>query len=83
MAAQCVRSASQTSDLQFRACLLAIAQQWLDLASEEDGLWLSYRLIETTIGYELRDQFELPQELPDRMLALLLQLDGGPAQMLR
>jgi hypothetical protein len=29
------------------------------------------------IGQELRDQFELPRELPDQMLALLLQLDGG------
>jgi hypothetical protein len=84
MAAQCLRVAHQTSDLQFRACLLAIAQKWQELAcEEEEGQSETFLHIETMIGQELRDQFELPHELPDRMLALLAQLDGGAGNMLR
>jgi hypothetical protein len=37
LAAQCLAFAEQTSDLNVRAKLVAMAQKWLDLASDEFG----------------------------------------------
>jgi hypothetical protein len=35
-----------------------------------------YRDIQVRIGQALRLQYELPQELPDRLLTLLMQVTG-------
>jgi hypothetical protein len=81
LAATCLALAKQTSDLRLHAFLLALAQQWLDLAelgSHQQDVWneaAHFCAIQTTIGRELRAQHEPPQELPYRILMLLMQLD--------
>jgi hypothetical protein len=83
MAAECLAVAKQTCDLRVRASLLEMAQRWLELAelSEHDGRneALRLRALEAAIGQELRAFYKLPQELPHRLLTLLMQLDteGG------
>ena len=84
LAAQCLAVAKQTADLQVRAFLLEMAQKWIDLAElcEHDG-WneaLRLRALQAAIGKELRAQYELPRELPHRILTLLMQLNerGAP-----
>jgi len=77
-AAECLTLARQTSDLQVRAALLEIAQKRIDLAegSEHDA-WneaLRLRAFQAAIGEQLRAQYELPRELPHRILTLLMQL---------
>jgi hypothetical protein len=77
-AAECLTLARQTSDLQVRAALLEIAQKRIDLAevSEHDA-WneaLCLRAFQAAIGEQLRAQYELPRELPHRILTLLMQL---------
>jgi hypothetical protein len=79
-AAECLTLARHTSDLQVRASLLEIAQKRVDLAelSEHDP-WneaLRLRALQAAIGEKLRVQFELPRELPHRILTLLMQLNG-------
>jgi hypothetical protein len=55
-----------------------MAQTWLDLAErgpqKHDEATL--RAIRAKIGKELRAQYDLPQELPRRILTLLIQLDA-------
>jgi hypothetical protein len=80
LAAECLAAAKQTSDAPGRASLLEMAQQWLDLAerSEHDA-WntnLRLRALQAAIGEELRAHYELPRELPHRILTLLMQLNG-------
>jgi hypothetical protein len=83
LAAECLALAKQTSDVPARAFLLEMAQKWLESAerSEHDG-WnesLRLRALEATIGLELQAFYELPQDIPHRLLTLLMQLnaDGG------
>ena len=62
LAAQCLAFAEQTSDLNVRAKLVAMAQKWLDLANDEFGsheldAWnktFYHRAIQTKIGKEFR-----------------------------
>jgi hypothetical protein len=44
----------------------------------EQQQWLAtpYRDVQMQIGQALRLQYELPQDLPDRLLTLLMQLSG-------
>jgi hypothetical protein len=78
MAAECLAVARQTSDSGVRASLVEMAQKWLDLAerSEYEGWNESFRLhaLEAAIGQELRALYELPQNMPHRLLTLLMQL---------
>jgi hypothetical protein len=78
MAAECLTIARQTCDSGLRASLVEMAQKWLDLAerSEHDG-WneaLRLRALEAAIGQELRALYELPHNMPHRLLTLLMQL---------
>jgi hypothetical protein len=72
--------AKRASDVSVRAILIEIAWKWLDLAELNE--WDSWektrrvRDIQTNIGRELRAQFDLPQELPPPILALLVQIDA-------
>jgi len=80
MAVECLAVARQTSDSGVRASLVEMAQKWLDLAerSEYDG-WnesLRLRALEAAIGQELRALYELPYNLPHRLLTLLMQLNA-------
>jgi hypothetical protein len=81
LAAECLAAAKKTSDVQVRASLVEMAQKWLDLAERcEHDAWntnLRLRALQAAIGEELRAQYELPQELPHRILTLLMQLNEG------
>jgi hypothetical protein len=73
--------AKQMVDWKIRASVLGMTQRWLDLAEpreEPDALVkaLHSRPIQTQIGRELRAQYELPQELPHRILMLLVQINA-------
>jgi hypothetical protein len=80
LAAECLEVAKRTSDAGVRASLLEMAQRWLDLAELcEHDAWnqkLRLRALQAAIGKELRVHYELPQQLPHRILALLMQLTG-------
>jgi hypothetical protein len=80
LAAECLAAAKQTSDARPRASLLEMAQRWLDLAELcEHDAWnqpLRLRALQAAIGKELHVHYELPQQLPHRMLTLLMQLPG-------
>jgi hypothetical protein len=80
MAAECLAIAKQTSDLGVRASLVEMAQEWLDLAelSEHEGSneTLRIRTLEAAIGQELRALFQPPQDLPHRLLTLLMQFNA-------
>jgi hypothetical protein len=79
LAAECLAVAKQTSDFGVRASLLEMAQKWLDLAELcEHDAWnqaLRLRALQAAIGKELRVHYELPQQLPRRILTLLMQLN--------
>ena len=72
--------ARQTSDLRVRASLLEIAQKRIDVAElgehDTSNEALRLRALQAAIGEKLRVQFELPRELPHRILTLLVQLDA-------
>jgi hypothetical protein len=78
LAAECLALAKDISDADVRAFLLAMAQKWLDLAEiDERDNWervLRLRAIQTEIGQALRAEYDLPREVPHRILALLKQL---------
>jgi hypothetical protein len=73
--------AKRASDTNIRACLVEMAWKWLDLAElDEWNNWeKAWRVcaIQTNIGRKLRSQFELPQEMPPPILALLVQIDAA------
>jgi hypothetical protein len=80
MAAECLAAARQTFDSRVRASLVEMAQRWLDLAerSEHRG-WseaLRLRALVAALGQELRTIYVLPQNIPHRLLTLLMQLDA-------
>jgi hypothetical protein len=65
LAAQCLAFAEQTSDLNVRAKLVAMAQKWLDLANDEFGsheeldAWnktFYHRAVQTKIGQAFRER---------------------------
>ena len=72
--------AKLASDAKNRAFLVQMAWKWLDLAElDEWDNWekaLRLRAVQTKIGQELQAQYELPQELPHRLLTLLMQLNA-------
>jgi hypothetical protein len=72
--------AKQASDANIRALFVDMAWKWLDLAElDEWDNWekaLRRRAIQTKIGQELRAQYELPQELPGRILTLLMKINA-------
>jgi len=76
--AECLALAKQSSDTKVRASLLEMAHKWHELpdfGSHQD-VWTKtfyHRAIQRKIGQELRAQYELPKELPHRILTLLAQ----------
>jgi hypothetical protein len=80
LAAECLEVAKRTSHAGVRASLLEMAQKWLELAELcEHDAWnqkLRLRALQAAIGKELRVHYELPQQLPHGILALLMQLTG-------
>jgi hypothetical protein len=53
-------------------------QQWRrDLFFLQGGEAPPYRAIEMEIGKELRGRYEPPRELPHKLLALLMQMNGN------
>jgi hypothetical protein len=80
LASECLALARDTSDLQIRSSLLDMAQKWLDLAELcEHDAWnrsLRRRAIQSAIGKELQFLYGLPQPLPHRFLALLVQMNA-------
>jgi hypothetical protein len=72
--------AQQMTDWKIRASVLGMTQRWLDLAEtrEPDAFDKALRLraIQTKIGQDLRAQYLLPEELPHRLLTLLMQLNA-------
>ena len=79
LAAECLEVAKRTSDAGVRASLVEMAQRWLDLAELcEHDAWnqkLRLRALQAAIGKELRVHYELAQQLPHGILALLMQLN--------
>jgi hypothetical protein len=81
LAAEFMATARLITDSKIRASILALAQKWLDLAdrglSQQEALDRAacLRDIRTKIGQELLATYDLPQELPHRMLMLLMQLN--------
>jgi hypothetical protein len=72
--------AKRASDVKIRGLLVEMAWKWFDLAElDEWNNWeKAWRVcaIRTKIGRELRGQFELPQEMPLPILALLAEIDA-------
>jgi hypothetical protein len=72
--------ARQARDPSIRALLVDMAWKWIDLAElDEWDSWertLRLRAIQTKLGEALRAQYILPDELPHRMLTLLMQIDA-------
>jgi hypothetical protein len=85
LAAEFMATAQLITDSNIRAYILALAQKWLDLAEGGSGQLedleqaTCLRNIRIRIGQELRATYDLPPGLPDRMLALLMQLEGQQA----
>jgi hypothetical protein len=77
---ECLAMAKQASDANIRALLVEMAWKWFDLAElDEWNNWeRAWRVcaIRTKIGQKLRAQFDLPQEMPPPILALLVQIDA-------
>jgi hypothetical protein len=73
--------AQQMADWKTRAAVLGMTQRWLDLAELREPYALDKALrlqaIQRNIGRQLRAQFDLPQEIPHRVLTLLMQI-GAP-----
>src|SRR5258708_1412241 len=85
LAAERLIFAKQMADWKIRASVLGMTQRWLDLADpreEPDGLEkvLRLRAIQTRIGRELRALYELPRELPQGILTLLMQINAPHAR---
>jgi hypothetical protein len=72
---------AQTREI--RPSLVSVAEKWLDrttgeTASGQPGARTGdghYYVIQTNMGRELRAQFEVPQETPNELRTLLIQLD--------
>jgi hypothetical protein len=73
--------AKQMDDWRIRASVLGMTQRWLDLAQPGEPVALDKALrlhaIQANIGRELRGQFDLPRQMPHRILTLLIQI-GAP-----
>jgi hypothetical protein len=84
LAAEFMATAKLISDSNIRTSIVALAQKWLDLAErgsgepESSSRVVRLRAIQTSIGQELRAEYEWPPELSHRMLTLLMQLNAPP-----
>jgi hypothetical protein len=80
LAAERLIFAKQMDDWRIRAAVLGMTQRWLDLAQPREPVAfdkaLRLRAIQTNIGRALRAQFDLPREMPYRILTLLIQIDA-------
>src|ERR1700730_19229602 len=82
LAAEFMATARLITDSNIRASILALAEKWLDRAKRGSGQpealdrAACLRDLQTKIGQRLRANYDLPQELSDRMLALLMQLNA-------
>ena len=82
LAVQFMATARLITDANIRASILALAQKWLDFAERGSDRPEAFdraaclRDIQTKIGQQLRANYDLPQELSDGMLALLMQLNA-------
>jgi hypothetical protein len=72
--------AQQMADWKTRGAVLGMTQRWLDLAELREPYALDevlcLRSIQMKVGQELREHYELPQELPHGILTLLMQLNA-------
>jgi hypothetical protein len=72
--------AQQMADWAIRAPVLGITQRWLDLAELREPYALDkvlfLRSFQMKVGRELREHYELPEELPHGILTLLMQLNA-------
>jgi hypothetical protein len=81
-AVEFMATARLITESNIRASILALAQKCLDRAERGSGepghldRAACIRDIQTKIGQALRANYELPQELSDRMLALLTQFNA-------
>jgi hypothetical protein len=82
LAVEFMATARLITDSNIRASILALAQKWLDLAIRASNQPEAFdraaclRDIQKNIGQRLRANYDLPQELSDRMLALLMQINA-------
>jgi hypothetical protein len=80
VAAECLVTARQTFDLGIRASLVDMAQRWLERAECSDYTGrndaLRHRALAAAIGQELRTIYKVPENIPHRLLAILIQLDA-------
>jgi hypothetical protein len=78
LAADCLVTARQTSDLKIRVFLVEMAQKWLDRVDFADRQNADqHRVIQEAIGDQLRQLHRLTNALPPHLLALLATLNGG------
>jgi hypothetical protein len=72
--------AKQASNASIRALLVEMAWKWLDLTEldEWNNFEKAWRVcaIQMKIGREIRAQLDVPQEMPHRILALLMRIDA-------
>ena len=77
LAAECLAVAQHITDINIRASLLGMAQRWLERAElrthQTDEA--DFQAIQMEIGKELRLLYDLPEEIPYRILVLLMQLN--------
>jgi hypothetical protein len=80
LADQCLVLAKQATRAATRNSMVAMAHAFFDLAEREElnilRESLRLRALQNNIGQELRAHYELPQELPPRILTMLMQLTG-------
>jgi hypothetical protein len=77
LAARYLAIANQTVDPKVRLFLIGMAQRWFDLAERDEDETLRGQTVQAAIAEELRLTRELPEKIPNWMLALLMQIDGG------
>jgi hypothetical protein len=75
-AAECLAVARKSSP-QVHANLIAVAQNWLDLADCAERRALNHHAIQALIGEQLRELYKISSALPPHLLALLAQLNHG------
>jgi hypothetical protein len=84
MAAACEAWAKNISDLAQQCAFKRAAQNWRERAVQEQESrpfrhWeprVDYREMQIKIGRELQAQFDLPNDMPHQILALLMQLNN-------
>jgi uncharacterized membrane protein len=67
------------SSVQIAYLVGTIAVEFMTPSKPRDKVTELLRIVRTSIGQELRTVFELPQDLPPEMVAVLARLDRRPA----